>query len=560
MKSLQSLVSSKPHSSSPSNILQPALPILRHDYSRSNTYVVPRVTYKNADETTRLDRALRQCKRAVFVGPPGSGKTCALRLIADGARVISLSGMPPGAIPASFGDAPILFDDAQPIHAEHLVRLARECANPIMVTAEEGVGSTDDFSVLQLCPLNDREIGSVVQAWFPGKSPSGKGGHQVINREAEAVVSAVKANPRSRLLAANPLNLFLLLQVYVKGEPLPAYRAFLFDAYVQTSLQDYFKTSSRSGTSAEGDPEFAARALEGIALALKRGELAKPEHLARGYGMLTTLPSGRIEFVHPLLRDMLAARALRRNPELTPVLEHALDQEWHHVLLFYAGLGDPRGLVEALLDDDQLELAALALAESAGPFEDLEKRIAEPLIRRAWEGQAPSAVSALSALRSNGAADFFAARLKERDPAARMRAASILGTLNTDRAVEYLLPQLRDTNAEVREQVVDALGRSTSDRVVEPLLVALRGDTRVGAVDTRMRVAAARALGEVGTERAVPALIVDLQVGEPEVRKEAVSALLKIGSGLALKPLQAIALSNQSAEVRAAADQVLSNL
>ena len=301
-------------------------------------------------------------------------------------------------------------------------------------------------------------------------------------------------------------------------------------------------------------------ALEGIALATKRGELAKAEHLARGYGFLRAAASGRVEFVHPLLEDFLAARALRRNPEPAPLVEHVLDDDWREVVLFYAGLGDPRALVQVLIDRDRLYLAAAVLAETREIPGDLQERVVEPLIKRAWENQDVHAIGGLGVLCSNGATDFFAARLKDRDPAARTRAAFILGQLNAERAVEYLLPQLRDTNAGVRDQVVASLGQSTSDRVIEPLLVALRGDSRVGAVDTRMRVAAARALGEVGTERAVPALIVDLQVGEPEVRAEAVKALVNIRSELARRPLQAILDSNQTSEVRAAAEQVIDRL
>ncbi|HEX9076841.1 MAG TPA: HEAT repeat domain-containing protein, partial [Anaerolineae bacterium] len=79
-----------------------------------------------------------------------------------------------------------------------------------------------------------------------------------------------------------------------------------------------------------------------------------------------------------------------------------------------------------------------------------------------------------------------------------------------------------------------------TDRVIEPLLVALRGDPRVGKVDTRLRVAAAQALGQVGSDRAVTALIVDLQVGEPEVRAVAAESLKRITSPLMLKPLVGI--------------------
>jgi HEAT repeat protein len=126
--------------------------------------------------------------------------------------------------------------------------------------------------------------------------------------------------------------------------------------------------------------------------------------------------------------------------------------------------------------------------------------------------------------------------------------------------LEYLLPQLRDPSAEVRATVISSLGQSRSERVIEPLLVALRGDPRVAASDTGMKIAAAKALGVYGTEKAVPALIVDLQVSDPEVRAEAIYALEQIRSPFALKPLRAIASTDKKPEAREAAVKVLDDM
>jgi HEAT repeat protein len=96
--------------------------------------------------------------------------------------------------------------------------------------------------------------------------------------------------------------------------------------------------------------------------------------------------------------------------------------------------------------------------------------------------------------------------------------------------------------------------------VVEPLLVALRGDPRVASSDTRLKIAAAKALGEYGTDKAVPALIVDVQVSDEDVRKQAVTALEKIRSDFSVKPLTAISQTDKHPEVRAAAEQVLEDM
>jgi HEAT repeat protein len=56
-----------------------------------------------------------------------------------------------------------------------------------------------------------------------------------------------------------------------------------------------------------------------------------------------------------------------------------------------------------------------------------------------------------------------------------------------------------------------------------------------------MRVAAANALGEIASDKALPALLVELQIGEPELRPVAAQALKRISSPLLVKPLQGIA-------------------
>jgi HEAT repeat protein len=156
-------------------------------------------------------------------------------------------------------------------------------------------------------------------------------------------------------------------------------------------------------------------------------------------------------------------------------------------------------------------------------------------------------------------ADEFAAKLKDKDPIVRRRAAEILGQLQMDRGVGYLLPQLRDANANVRDKVVESLGRSRSDRVIEPLLVALRGVAHAGQVDTRLRVAAAKALGEVGSDKAVPALVVDLQIGEPEVRAAAAESLRRIASPLMHESLRGI-LESGDEQVRQYAAGILATV
>jgi hypothetical protein len=322
----------------------------------------------------------------------------------------------------------------------------------------------------------------------------------------------------------------------------------LFDEYVNAKL------------AVESDPDFAARAVEGIALSTKRGQRATADHLPRGYDLLHERPGGRVEFKHSLLQDFLAARALRRNPDFEPMREHLFDPAWRQVALFYAGLGPADDIVTAATEKNELEFAASALAATREPNAAQLEATVKALAARAWDDHDERAMRALGELRSNMASDFFSAKLRDKNPETRLRAAYILGKLHTDRSLEYLLPQLRDPSDDVRVQVIASLGASRSERVIEPLLVALRGDPRVATTDTRLKIAAAQALGEYGTDKAVPALIVDVQVSEGQVREQAIIALEKIRGSFALKPLTEIAQTDKKPEVRAAANRVLDDM
>jgi hypothetical protein len=516
------------------------------------------------------------------------GKSAALAFAAaqsdragSNAAVPSFADFHPQALPTAWPGTWILFDDlSTPAHTAHLQTLAAKFPDAHCVTATTDAKlAPEGFIVLALNALNEREIVALAEAWFPLPPERGHGAR--LNRAAQDFVASVQASAGARELALTPLYLFLLLQVYqpsnapargaardkvalpmVGGNaatpfdvpqrtnvsPLPARRTELFQQYVNAKL------------AGESDPEFAARALEGIALSTKRGQRPAQDHLARGYDFLRERPGGRIEFKHALIQDFLAARALRRNPDPAPMLEHLADAAWREVALFYAGLGGAETIARAAFERGDPAFAAEALAATAEPNPDLLERVVKQLAGRAWDDHEERAVLALGVLRSNPASDFFAAKLRDKNPEVRLRAASILGGLHTDRALEYLLPQLRDPSPEVRDQVIASLGASRSERVVEPLLVALRGDPRVASSETRMKIAAARALGEYGTDKAVPALIVDLQVSDPEVRAQAIMALEKIRSGFAVKPLEAIAAADMRPEARTAAAQVLQDM
>jgi hypothetical protein len=263
-------------------------------------YIVPRLLSRATGEVTHLDNAISGHPRAILTGASGLGKSSALAFLSAGANapVLSLADYHPGALPEHLpNETWILLDDiGDPAHVLYLQELARKFPSAkIWAVTRDPKLVPADFAQLELQSFNEREIVSMK-------------GHTArrINRAAQDLIASVQANAGTRELAINPLCLYLLLQVYepaairapvveehvalpmiggnaatpfdvpqrTRVAQLPARRAQLFDAYVSAKL------------AAEPDPDFAARALEGIALSTRRGQRATQEHLARGYGLL----------------------------------------------------------------------------------------------------------------------------------------------------------------------------------------------------------------------------------------------------------------------------------
>ena len=509
--------------------------------------------------------ALARDTRVVLTGPAGAGKTSALAYLAlTHARALA-AGSKTARVPVFFA-ARDLSSAALP-RVTNLPRglflperLAAQCPRiyfPDVFASGRALVLIDDIDALPadalqawIKDLGNTRIVATAQAAVPGFAAERLPGFRdadieifanKVNRDhADIFVAALKANGVPRSLTANPMTFAMLARVWRADQPLPNRRTTLFDAYAGQVLQGDYET---------------AKMLEGVALAIQRGRPASDEFLPKARGLMRPGKSKTAEFVHELWQAYFAARALRLSPELTPLSEHLAEPAWWDTALFFAGLGDASELVETLVARGNLFLAGCAIAHAQGVRTELRDSVTQELMSRAWDGDG-SAIAALGEMNSEAAVDWFAKKLKEKDPVVRTRAAEILGWLQLDRGIEYLLPQLRDVSPDVRDKVVEALGRARTDRVIEPLLVALRGDSRVGVVDTRLRVAAAKALGEVATDKAVPALIVDMQLGEPEIRPVAADALKRISSPLMEKPLQGV-LQTGDEESKKYAEEIL---
>lgn len=136
----------------------------------------------------------------------------------------------------------------------------------------------------------------------------------------------------------------------------------------------------------------------------------------------------------------------------------------------------------------------------------------------------------------------------------RLYAADGLGTLGTAESVPALIKALADTDYRVQMQAMKALSRRKDARCVDPLLDMLentsnsvRGSAalavtsfgavaedavikRAGSLNEAVRIEVARLLGEIGTEKSLPALKTMLKDPSSRVSRQAeasVTALLK---------------------------------
>jgi len=142
-------------------------------------------------------------------------------------------------------------------------------------------------------------------------------------------------------------------------------------------------------------------------------------------------------------------------------------------------------------------------------------------------------------------AQAFTRVLGADQPELRIAAVNALGRLGDTAAVPAVIDALTDEDARVRHRACRACGALADPRAVPALTARLEDGPRV-------RVAAASALGSIGTDEALTPLIELLDDADESIRRIAASALGNADSSKPVEPL-AEALTDESAVVRNAA-------
>ncbi len=172
-------------------------------------------------------------------------------------------------------------------------------------------------------------------------------------------------------------------------------------------------------------------------------------------------------------------------------------------------------------DDTRTERAALTLSNADDAV--------LPSLRDLLNGADPDrrwwAVRALAAIGTQSAREQLVAALADPDPDVRACAAQGLGDLQAGQAVAELVRCLADSNPLVSRIAADSLARIGSPAVPD-LITALEAE------QTPVRAGAARALGIIQPEQAVPALCAALDDPSAIVTHYAEHALERMGVGL----------------------------
>lgn len=163
---------------------------------------------------------------------------------------------------------------------------------------------------------------------------------------------------------------------------------------------------------------------------------------------------------------------------------------------------------------------------------------------------------ALSALRRSDAltADDLASALDDHSPAVRRRVATMVAhlELTPERASEMLLPLLGDADTSVAETAAWAAGeREQVSVALLDQLISMATD----ADDALIREASIAALGAIGDQRALPAILAGCE-DKPAIRRRAVLALAPFDEPRAIEAMR-VALVDRDWQVRQSAEDVL---
>ncbi|MCI0350919.1 MAG: HEAT repeat domain-containing protein, partial [Acidobacteriales bacterium] len=253
-----------------------------------------------------------------------------------------------------------------------------------------------------------------------------------------------------------------------------------------------------------------------------RVSIKKPQYFVadvKATALLREVAKGVWAFSHLTIQEYLAARVLARKSDCERIFCRNYFNptlvEMEALPMVLGQLKEPDKIYRAIeqlpesLNFAGLRLRARGLAYNAGISHDLRKHLAHRLI------------------------DFISSNHTEETAYLDtiIPCFSEVGSNHSDYIVERVSQLLKSEDSNVRRKAAEALGEIGTEGAVAALIEALKDE------DSDVRVRSAEVLGRIGGEQAVAALIEDLKSADSSVRWNAALALRGIGGEQAVAAL-----------------------
>ncbi|WP_440946777.1 HEAT repeat domain-containing protein [Methanosarcina sp. T3] len=210
------------------------------------------------------------------------------------------------------------------------------------------------------------------------------------------------------------------------------------------------------------------------------------------------------------------------------------------------------------LDDEKPEVR-IAAAQLLGWLGD--EQAVDALLRKLADKNPRVRETAVEALGRVGDENIVAELigcLEDKNKGLRLQAVRALSRLGDERAIDPLVKKLEDKAQEVQAAAAEALGNLRSRDSVDALLKKLE-ETQIESAPTELQMQVLTALGKIGDEKALAAILSRLDSPYPDIRKNAAEALGNLRDEKAV-PHLVKKLADISPEVRNASAYALGNL
>ena len=420
----------------------------------------------------------------------------------------------------------------------------------------------DGAKDMEIVPFNQKQTEQYIETWFrnaPLKDES---------VSARGLIQALRERPQIAGLAQNPLLLSLICSLYQRDRlTLPTRRGQIYEQSVMCMLGEWNQTRldyNDDRTTAkirllealayhftcEGQEVFDYEDLyDWLESYLEDSDAPRDlrddkignliAELSESDGILQKLyrdnkKGGQYLFLHRTFQEYFTASYVKRavkknkkNPAYVTELvrKYCWNYDWHETLTLLAGLMEnPMVLIEAIATekDDIFQTQLLLAGRCIAECREISHPLIDEIIDRIYQ--------------------FWLAY----PDAPFIQSVMVAIGQTWVKLVQSLQTSLNNENRYVRESAVAALGQIGSDKAIHALIVALKDK------DSDIRRSAAEALGRIGSDKAVDVLITALNDENSGVRGHVATALGQIGSDKAIHAF-IVALKDEDSGIRRSA-------